>query len=191
MFLRLSSLLIVTTTLASNLAVHTAPGFPNFHQGTRESLSPLSHSSFYTAASRFAKVLASASIDDLAHLASRRVLVHVRPLDLERVEVDLGVVAVDVLGGVRGEPAQRVDQVHELVHVVPMEERRGTSPDFSEDLVLPLYMVWRITAGRLGSPITLTVWRFGDTYQRKASADVKLYGKMLVKGLRWDRVQCF
>ena len=34
----------------------------------------------------------------------------------------------------------------------------GTSPDFSEDLVLPLYMVWRITAGRLGSPITLTVW---------------------------------
>lgn len=55
---------------------------------------------------------------ELGDLVGGGVLVLVGPLDLEGVELEDGVEAVDVLGGVRGEAAQLVDERHELVDVV-------------------------------------------------------------------------
>lgn len=56
---------------------------------------------------------------NLADIARRRIVVFIRPLDLKRVQLNLGVEAVDVLGRMRGEAAQGVDQTHQLVDVVP------------------------------------------------------------------------
>jgi hypothetical protein len=55
---------------------------------------------------------------ELGDVAGGGVLVLVGPLDLEGVELEVDVEAVDVLGGVRGEAAQLVDERHELVDVV-------------------------------------------------------------------------
>ena len=57
-------------------------------------------------------------IRNLGDLVGGRVLILVRPLDLESVEVELDVGAVDVLGVVRGEAAELVDQSQELLDVV-------------------------------------------------------------------------
>lgn len=56
---------------------------------------------------------------NLRNIANGWVLILVRPLDLEGVELELVVEAVDVLRWVRGESADGVDEGHELVDVVP------------------------------------------------------------------------
>ena len=55
---------------------------------------------------------------ELGDVAGGGVLVLVGPLDLEGVELEVDVEAVDVLGGVRREAAELVDEGHELVDVV-------------------------------------------------------------------------
>ena len=61
-------------------------------------------------------------IRKLADLVGGRVLLLVAPLDLEGVELDLGVDAVHVLVVVRGEAAELVDEGHELLDVVPRDD---------------------------------------------------------------------
>lgn len=55
---------------------------------------------------------------ELGDVTGGGVLVLVGPLDLEGVELEVDVEAVDILGGVRGEAAKLVDERHELVDVV-------------------------------------------------------------------------
>lgn len=55
---------------------------------------------------------------DLGDLVGGGVLVLVGPLDLEGVELEVDVEAVDVLGHVRGEASKLVDEGHELNNVV-------------------------------------------------------------------------
>lgn len=58
-------------------------------------------------------------INLLHRIRSSGIVVLIRPLDFEGVEVEFRVVAVEVFGLMAREAAEGGDKAHELVHVVP------------------------------------------------------------------------
>ena len=59
----------------------------------------------------------------------------------------------------------------------------GTSPDFSDDFELPSYWEERITAGRLGSPMT-SIWCLGVPDHVSVLFDTHVYTYPLTRAER-------
>lgn len=118
-------------------------------------------------------------LGDLRDNASGGVVVLVGPLDLEGVELEVDVKAVDVLGVVGGEATELVDEGHELDDIV-LGDGAGLLGGLDGALVLGRADDGRAVGlandldGVCGRALRYVSYllgnsRFNETYQRKAS----------------------